>query len=250
MKDDTERTLIINSFSEQFVALFKNEAPCAGIYQVGSSVSKPQKSNDLDILIVGSENETSKYKSKINVLRERIFQNNAVQGSFDASNKRTKSIVNSIVVKLARKFKTQIHAEYVVGPTKPRRDSFSIHICGPMPLCDFQYFFELFPFHALAFFAQNNPLLGPNFGNLFMRPSPSLFEYKEWQSSNYKRFLKSASEADKIKCLKKILLTKFLYTGTSNPYEKVVRELMTLNKFHGNTIADLIDKCIFRFQMT
>ena len=249
MKIEELKITIINESIEHIILLFKNITGYSGIYQVGSSISTPHKSNDLDILIIGSQDQKSKFNSKIDFLRKKIFENKALSGSFDATNENIKITINSIATMLSKKYGLKILPEYVIGPTKIKINCFCIQICGPMPLCDYQHLFKMLPFHALAFFAQNKPLLGPRLSEILTSPSPSLQEYKEWQYAIFKRLKIVTSDSEKIKIIKKILLTKYLFDGILQPYEKVEKKITELNNKIRNMSNDQIFNHIFNFAM-
>lgn len=249
MKIEELKVTIINEFLEHIVLLFKNKTGYSGIYQVGSSISTPHKSNDLDILIIGSQDQKNKFNSEIDFLRKKIFENKALSGSFDATNENIKIMINSITTMLSKKYGLKILPEYVIGPTKIKLNCFCIQICGPMPLCDYQHLFEMLPFHALAFFAQNKSLLGHQLNEILTSPSPSLQEYKEWQCVNFERLKIGTSGSEKIKFTKKILLTKYLFDGALQPYKEVEKKITELNNKIRNMSNDQICNHIFNFTM-
>jgi len=249
MKIEELKVTIINEFIEHIILLFKNKTEYSGMYQVGSSISTPHKSNDLDILIIGSQDQKNKFNFKIDFLRKKIFENKALSGSFDATNKNIKIMINSITTMLSKKYGLKILPKYAIGPTKIKINCFCIHICGPMPLCDYQHLFEMLPFHALAFFVQNKPLFGPQLTEILTSPAPSLQEYKEWQYVNFERLKIGTSDPEKIKFVKKILLTKYLFYGVLQPYEEVEKKITELHNKIRNMGNDQIFNHILNFTM-
>lgn len=251
-----EIMLFINKELSDFAKVnFTAQKGYIGVYKVGTSAYNPKDSNDFDVLIIGDQSYPFQYISDINYLKERIFANDAMSGSFDATEDKIKTLINNFATNLSEVTKINVSAQYAMGPTKAEfgnmpvnsQNSYFIHICGPMSLHDFQYFFDLFPFHALAFLAANLPILGPSLNEIFSFSSPSIVEYKNWQLSNYNRLKNCNSAKKKLKVCKIILLTKYLFNRTDYPYQKTYE---TLNEFAAKNIdIDVMVNAAFEYAM-
>jgi hypothetical protein len=215
-----------------------------GIYHVGSSILNVETSNDIDILLIADNDYPISYSNAIKNLRDQIFRNNAINGAFDATDEKTKDLLAGYAAKSNANFKF----EYAVGPMRNQfgeektMENFSalFHICGPMKLSDYELFFKIFPFHALAFLNLNRTIFGVKLNKILFAPSPSMMDYEKWQCSNFQRLGKISNDSKKFKVLKTMILTKYLFEASKNAYNEAYKKLEEFKIEHLET--DLIIK--------
>ena len=160
-------------------------------------------SNDIDILLIADNDYPISYDGTIKNLRNQIFINNAINGAFDATDEKTKYLLDEYV----SKSNFDLKLEYAVGPMNKQFieekniDNYRVlfHICRPMKLSDYEVFFKLFPFHALSFLNLNRPISGVKLNEILISPSPTTVDYQNWQNSNFLRFSKTSDDSKKLK---------------------------------------------------
>jgi hypothetical protein len=238
------KEVIINNFFAFLKETFDNDK-FAGVYQVGSSVLNIKRSNDIDILLISNDSYSISYTSAIINLKNKIFHKDAINGAFDATDEKTKKLLNSYISKNNLGFKM----EYAVGPLKKEfigdeniaPNIVTFHICGPMKLSDYDIFFKEFPFHALAFTNFNKRIVGKELNKILEIPFISITDYQMWQHSNFGRLSLIPDDSKKIKVLKTMILTKFLFDKSRDAYVNAYNKLDEL-MIHYSELSVLIEK--------
>lgn len=236
---NNKKSKVIMGLVSEFAKAFKHSA-YLGAYQVGTSVLWPNSANDVDLLVIGAQNNKNPPLDNDFVKTiETIRSGGIPESPFDASSPYLRNTISKAVETVSQESDIKIKAYYAVGPLPQNLDNESnkiaIHICGTLSKKEAAYFFERLPFHGLAFFAVNCKLCGKKLSETFKKPNPTQQEYSELIAALFNRAKRNASKIEKYNCAKKIVLTRYLYEESMQPYEKTRKFMNGKSKHYNNT---------------
>ncbi len=220
---------VASDFLTKFCRVVDEDGSDLCIYRVGSSLYRvDQRGHDVDLLLVRPNSQGQIHHSALLNLRDRMLAGQALAGAFDATDSETKLSLATAARGCTTRDETDLVVQCRIGPVpQPQTDrpTIYVHVCGPLTCVDNQTFFDLLPFHGLAFAALNRCLRGRSLTEVVTPPRPSRQDLNRWNQTIERRIMSANSVEALMKVLRKLFLNCLLFKGVTNPYESTERML-------------------------
>lgn len=214
---------LVETISSSFKDYSDNEY-CG--YQVGSTLRGISGYPvDLDMWLVNIKSDSDEQIQRLDNLLDCMSNGKAKLGVVDASDERTRSIVQKSIFLVNQIFpEVDIVSQFAIGPVpQPSRPQPTIYVqfCGPLSLIENTHFFNTFPFHGRCFLDLNQRLFGHlNLDEIVCMPSPTYDDLLKWTAFLSLRAKTFIYEFEYIACLKKILMNYSAFYSAKEIYSR------------------------------